>query len=77
MSWNAQGLTTQKVDELIDLATTSKVDIIAVQETWEGTCHLTLPANAPFKWISKPRRAWGTGPAWWCGRWLVHTAIVL
>jgi hypothetical protein len=114
ISWNAQGLTTQKVDELIDLATTSKVDIITVQEsplgsptpsgcpggcsrptypspssthrqftggrefclvqeTWEGTCHLTLPANAPFKWISKPRR--GEQGQHGGVAFLVHTAI--
>ncbi len=45
MSWNAQGLTNEKVDKLIDLPTTSKVDIVAVQETWEGTCHLTLQVD--------------------------------
>ena len=73
MSWNAQGLTTDKVDELIDLATASGVDIIAVQETWEGTCRLTLPANAPFKWISKPRR--GEQGQHGGVAFLVHTTI--
>lgn len=54
-SWNAQGLSLNKQLELGVILETYKVDIIAIQESWENKPIKCIDNTGVYKWLGKPR----------------------
>jgi hypothetical protein len=58
-SWNVRGLTChqkvfRKLHEVVDIITSKRIDVLAVQESWESS-KCMIPTIGQYTWLGKPR----------------------